>query len=275
MSKSPKLTIIIPAYNEERRIGQTIQTYANYFNKKYVKDYEILVILNGCRDKTEEVIISAQKTIPTLRYVNYSEKIGKGGAITKGISLAQGDLVGFVDADLSTMPEMFDRLIKTMDLIPTVDCVIASRNIDGAKVSGRTSKRKVMTKVFNWYVNALFNLKIQDTQCGAKVFKRKVIPTLLPKLSISNMAFDVNFLVDLKRSGGTVLEIPIDWVDDENSTITKPLKTSLVMALSILRLRMMYSRFSVLNRYIFGPFFQIGWYILLNKEERQNRIIQN
>jgi hypothetical protein len=94
---------------------------------------------------------------------------------------------------------------------------------------------------FNTGVNLLFNLGIKDTQCGAKVFRKNLIAKILPSLTISNMAFDVNFLVDTKRVGAKILEMPIEWEDDDGSTIKNNVASSVAMALSVLRLRIMYS----------------------------------
>src|SRR3989344_4425763 len=118
-----ELSIIIPAYNEEDRIKKTLEEYVRYF-KNY--NYEIIVIPNGCKDKTEEIVKSLSKKYKTIKYKTIKEAIGKGGAIKEGFNIANGKLVGFVDADLSTKPKDFEDLIKNMK---EYDCIIASRYI--------------------------------------------------------------------------------------------------------------------------------------------------
>ncbi len=244
--KSQIITIIIPAYNEEQRIGATLEKYLSYYTQQYQDNYEILVVLNGCKDKTEEIVASYHKSHSNLKYLVFNEAIGKGGAIKEGLKVAKGELVGFTDADSSTRPEILHRLFAILELVPSVDCVVGSRRMAGSIVTGKTFKREVLSWGFNSLVNLLFNLGIKDTQCGAKVIRKHLIPSILPNLSVSNMAFDVNFLVDTKRLKAKILEIPIEWEDDERSTIKSPFKTSTAMAFSIIRLKIMYSPLKVI-----------------------------
>ncbi|MEM1311996.1 MAG: glycosyltransferase [Patescibacteria group bacterium] len=237
------ITIIIPAYNEEKRISNTLNHYLKYYNQHYPENHEILVILNGCKDKTESKVQFFQAQNPSLQYHVFPEAIGKGGAIKEGLKLAKGELVAFTDADNSTRPEILHRLFAIIDLVPSVDCAVGSRRLKGSIVTKKTKARSLISFGFNLGVNTLFGLGIRDTQCGAKVVRKKFIPDLLPKLTVSNMAFDVNFLVDIKSIGGKILEIPIEWEDTEDSTIKKPFKTSVAMAFSVLRLRVVYSPF--------------------------------
>jgi len=241
MQSTPHITIIIPAYNEEKRIAETLLRYGTYYNKQYRNRYDILVVLNGCKDKTEDVVKQWCKKNSHIHYINFSDAIGKGGAIIEGLRVARGNLVGYTDADGSTRPEIMHRLFGALELTPSIDCVVGSRWIEGAVVQQRTLKRQIMSRLFHVIVALYFHLGIKDTQCGAKVIRKQLIPKILPHLNISNMAFDVNFLVDIKRAGGHIFEMPIEWEDDTNSTISHPMKTGLVMFLSITRLRLLYS----------------------------------
>ncbi|MBI2411568.1 MAG: glycosyltransferase family 2 protein [Candidatus Kerfeldbacteria bacterium] len=240
------LTIIIPAYNEEQRIGAMLQKYAEYYEQRYVGRYTLLVVLNGCHDGTERVVQEYQQRYSAVQYLNFSEAIGKGGAIIEGLKAATGDLVAYTDADGSTRPEILDRLCTTLALNPMLDCVIGSRWMKGAVATRRKWKRRLMSAFGHFFVQLYFRLGIKDTQCGAKVLRRSMIPKILPHLSISNMAFDVNFLVDIKRAGGRILEMPIEWEDHPDSTITHPIRTSILTFLSITRLWLLYSPFRFL-----------------------------
>lgn len=236
------LSIIIPAYNEADRILPTLTTYQQYFSNRYPNNYEILVILNGCKDNTLEIVEDFQTLHPnSIKFEDIKKPIGKGGAISEGFRLAEGDLISYTDADGSTRPEILDRLVQILELIPTIECVLGSRNVPGSVVKDKTFSREVLSFGFNSFVNFLFNLNIKDTQCGAKIARRKIVRKIIPNLSISNMAFDVNFLVDLKKAGGDVLEIPIEWEDNLDSKVKNKIKTSVSMALSICRLRLLYS----------------------------------
>lgn len=239
--KQTFISIIIPAYNEEKRIIKTLKNYVAYYNKHYYQNYQILVVLNGCRDNTEKVVVEFIKQNPTVEYIVFPDAIGKGGALKEGLKVAKGKNLGFTDADDSTRPEILHRLFSVLEMVPTLDCVIGSRRMVGSVVSGKSKGRGFMSWGFNTGVNILFSLGIRDTQCGAKVFRSTLVSKILPSLTISNMAFDVNFLVDAKKVGAKILEMPIEWEDEEGSTIKNNIGTSVAMALSVLRLRMMYS----------------------------------
>jgi glycosyltransferase involved in cell wall biosynthesis len=231
-------TIVIPAYNEEKRIWKMLTSYLEYFKPIYGERLQLLVVLNGCRDNTLEVVKKFAQNNQNLTYLDIKKPIGKGGAIIEGLKQVRTEFVGYSDADGSTRPEIFHRLMAVLELTPSLDCVIGSREVAGAVVAKKSPFRKLMSRVFNLVVNIYFQLGLKDTQCGAKVVKSSLLPKIIPKLHISDMAFDVNFLVDIKRSGGKILELPIEWEDDKDTTITNPIKTSIVMFLSITRLKL-------------------------------------
>jgi glycosyltransferase involved in cell wall biosynthesis len=243
------ITIIIPAYNEQERIANSLEEYGKYFNKHYPKNHEIIIVLNGCKDDTEKVVLEYSKKYKGIKYLNFPAAIGKGGAIKEGLKAAKGDLVGYTDADNSTRPEILHRLFAVLELTPSLDCIAGSREITGAVVKNKTLKRKIMSRGFNSLVNLYFNTGLKDTQCGAKVIRKSLIPKIMPNLLLSDMSFDVNFIVDVQKVGGKILEMPIEWEDDENSTV-KPVKTSLLMLMSITRLKILYSPLKVLYPYI-------------------------
>ena len=236
----PKISIIIPAYNEAKRIRKTLGEYVRYYAENYPEDFELLIVLNGCTDNTEEIVREFAQQNDRVKYFVYDGAIGKGGAITKGLEQAKGKLVGYTDADNSTRPEVLHRLIAALDLTPEIDCVVGSRWLSESKVDKQPFSRRIMSRVFNSIVNMYFHLGLKDTQCGAKFIRREMIPKILPNLMISDMAFDVNFLVDVKRAGGIILEMPIEWEDDPNSTVNK-IRTPIFMFMSITRLRILYS----------------------------------
>ena len=122
------LSVIIPAYNEENRIKETLISYLNFLKKKDIK-FEVLVVLNGCVDNTLKVVKSINSK--NLRYKDYKEKLGKGGAILEGFKLAKGDYVGYVDADNATKA---DQMYSLFENIGNYDCVIGSRWMKGSKI---------------------------------------------------------------------------------------------------------------------------------------------
>ena len=235
-----KLSIVIPAYNEEERISNTLVSYHDYFSKLYNKDFEIFVVVNGSSDNTIGVVTELSKKYRQIKYVNFLGKIGKGGAIIEGFKAVYGDLIGFVDADMATSPNVYYDLVKKL---MNYDGIVASRWIGGAIISKeQTLQRKLASRAFNILVRVLFNIKIRDTQCGAKLFTNKAIKTVVKDLGITKWGFDVDLLYLMRKRGFRVIETPTVWNDVGGSKL-KIGKTSWQMFLSMIRLRLIYSRF--------------------------------
>ena len=237
----PTLLLLIPAYNEEERIGPVLRNYAQFFSKVYEGQFQIVVVLNGCVDNTRDVVQAVAREHPCVRLIEFKAPIGKGGALIEGLKLApQADLVGYVDADGATSPEAFFELVRRAD---QADCVIASRWVPGAVIhQTQTNKRQFASRMFHLIVQGLFWMNIKDTQCGAKVMRRQVVETVHPSLRIADMAFDINLLYCIKRAGFTIMEIPTVWTDQMGSKVVLG-KTSLTMLLSVIRVRLIYSPF--------------------------------
>ena len=235
------LLLLIPAYNEEGRIGPVLRDYAGAFRRHYQGRFKIVVVLNGCRDNTLGVVRAAEQEFPEIEHLDIPAPIGKGGALIEGLKLAPlADLIGYVDADGATAPAAFLELVKRAD---EADCVIASRWLPGAVLhQEQTHKRQFASRVFHVIVQSFFWMNIRDTQCGAKVMRRAAVEKIHPNLRIADMAFDINLLYSLKRAGFSILEIPTEWTDKVGSKVTLG-RTSLTMFLSTLRIRLVYSPF--------------------------------
>lgn len=237
------ISIIIPAYNEEhRRIGETIERYLKYFGDKM----HILIVLNGCTDGTLNIVLSLEKKHHSrLSHLELKEA-GKGLALKEGFFHAQGELIGFIDADGATSPEEFEKLVNNMD---GVDGTIASRWMKGAVVTNRTLVRTLASKGFVIAEKLLFQLPFEDTQCGAKLFRSNVIERVREHLSVRNMAIDVELLWVIKKFGFSVREVPTTWADQSGPAwANSPLKLFLsslkiIFALLSLRIRLYYHTF--------------------------------
>lgn len=236
----PSLLLLIPAYNEERRIEPVLRDYARYFQEQYRGKFQLVVVLNGCRDNTPGAVQRVGAEFPSISALEFKEPIGKGGALIEGLKLAPlADLIGYVDADGATPPHAFHELVKHAG---EADCVIGSRWLPGAVLHvEQSSRRQFASRVFHLIVQGLFWMNIHDTQCGAKVMKREAVEKIHPFLRIADMAFDINLLYSLKRAGYRILEVPTEWTDKIGSKVTL-FGTSLVMFLSVVRIRLIYSR---------------------------------
>ena len=238
----PSLLLLVPAHNEEHRIEPVLRDYARYFQGHYGGKFQLVVVLNGCRDNTRGVIERVAAEYPAISFREFPEPIGKGGALIEGLKLAPlADLIGYVDADGATPPRALHELVKRSG---QADCVIGSRWLPGAVLHvEQSSKRQFASRVFHVIVKLLFpQMRIRDTQCGAKVARRRAIETIHSTLRIADMAFDINLLYSLKHAGYSVLEVPTEWTDKIGSKVTL-FRTSLVMFLSVVRIRLIYSPF--------------------------------
>ncbi len=239
-----KLSIIIPAYNEEKRIGRILEEYCKFFRnlkEEGILNFEILVVLNACKDNTLNVVKEFQIKFKEIKFLDFGQG-GKGFAIIEGfkeVLKKDFELIGFVDADMATSPEAFYDLVKNIE---NYGGIIASRWIKGAKIYKQTFKRKVLSRGFNFIVRSLFLIPYRDTQCGAKLFKRKVIEKITSDLTITQWAFDVNLLFLCKKNNFKVKEIPTVWEDKEESKINIA-KTPFQMFSGVVRLRIIYSLF--------------------------------
>jgi len=234
-----KLSIIIPAYNEEKRIAASLEDYATLFSEKYGKDFEIIVVMNGCKDNTFGIVNNFEKIFPQIKHLDF-EKSGKGFAIIEGFKVAKGELVGFTDADNSTDASQFEKLIENLK---DYDGIIGSRWMKGSVVEPRQPfSRRIASRSFNLLTRMFFGLKFGDTQCGAKIFKKEAISRTLPRLGITEWAFDIDLLYKLKKNGCRIKEIPITWRDVGGSKLNVS-KTSLKMFLAVTRLRLINSPF--------------------------------
>lgn len=230
--------LLIPAYNEERRIEPVLREYALYFEQHYQGKFQVIVVLNGCRDNTLGVVQRVAAEFPVISWLEYTDPIGKGGALIEGLKLApMADLIGYVDADGATPPHAFLDLVKRTD---SADCVIGSRWLPGAVLHQEQSQnRQFASRVFHFIVQIFFRMNIRDTQCGAKVMRREAVEKVHSSLLIADMAFDINLLYSLKRAGYRILEVPTEWTDKIGSKVTLG-STSLTMLLSVIRIRLVY-----------------------------------
>jgi glycosyltransferase involved in cell wall biosynthesis len=235
---SPSLLLLIPAYNEEGRIEPVLRDYARYFQENYQGKFQLVVVLNGCRDNTLGVVQRVAKDFPAITWLEFKDPIGKGGALIEGFKLApMAELIGYVDADGATPPKAFHDLVTHVE---GVDCVVASRWLPGAVLHQEQShKRQFASRVFHFIVQMLFWMNIRDTQCGAKVMRREAVEKVHSSLRIADMAFDINLLYSLKHAGYKILEVPTEWTDKIGSKVVLG-NTSLTMLLSVIRIRLIY-----------------------------------
>lgn len=211
------LSVIIPAYNEERRLGGTIDKVFSYLQTKPIS-FEVVVVDDGSQDGTAQVVREKQTSYPNLTLLPNEKNQGKGRAVRQGVLAARGAEVLFSDADLSAPIEEYEKL--SPKLKEGYSIVIASRELKESQIKQQHSKhRKTLRKIFNFCVKALTGVGFQDTQCGFKLFTREAVQIIFPKLQVARYAFDVEVLWLANRLNVRACEVPVRWVHKPASQI--------------------------------------------------------
>ncbi len=232
------LSVVIPAYNEAGRIRPALEAYAQALQEE---DAELLVIVNGSSDRTEHIIRDEFiPRYPFLRMLVIPERVGKGGALMRGMREARGAHIAFTDADGSTPP----TALLSLDAQLQEGILIGSRWLPGSRI-GRPQplSRRLASRAFNRLVRLMFSLQVTDTQCGAKVMSREAMEAALPDIGATQWAFDVDLLFHIQRQGYPIREEPTEWNDVSGSKI-RIARSSLGMIAALLRLRLICSPFS-------------------------------
>ncbi len=230
------LSIIIPAYNEARRLGVTLEAIAGRAaQSELYASYEVIVVCDGCRDATEQVARSFCGRLP-MRIVAYPKNRGKGYAVRAGVALSSGRLVAFMDADGATPVQEMELLAAPL-LSSQASIVIGSRRVPGAHlVAPQAFHRRWLGRLFALHARLVLGLAVRDTQCGFKVFQGTVARELFSKVRCDGFAFDLELLALARVYGLRVQEIGVTWREQAGSTV-RPLRDGLRMVCSAWRIR--------------------------------------
>lgn len=234
VSRSPCLSIIIPARNEARRLPASLEKIEQYFCCRQ-ELVEVVVVDNGSTDGTADVVRQFAESHPWMpcRLVVES-KPGKGAAVRAGMLSAIGETLFQCDADLSMPIEELDKLKATLEC--GADMAIGCREGQGAVRLGESIHRRLLGRAFNKLLQTLELTGLPDTQCGFKVFRRAVARELFASQTITGWGFDVEILILARERGYTIASIPIHWTHDSDSRV-KPLRDGLRMVLEVWAIR--------------------------------------
>ena len=214
-----KLSIIIPAYNEEDRIVRTIHATLAYLRQQTYSS-EVLVVSDGSTDGTKSVVergFSPGRQI-TLRVIEYHPNRGKGYAVKTGMVQGAGEIVMFMDADYSVPIEALEKAM--MLLSGGYDIAIASRKAVGSRIHHHQgTTRALSARLYMWVQNRFLGLRYGDTQCGFKAFRQGAAHRLFEKQKLASVIFDPEILWLARREGYRVAEFPVDWTHVEDSRI--------------------------------------------------------
>lgn len=228
------LSIIVPAYNEQRRLPKTLSSIDSYLRKQSY-DYEILVVNDGSKDKTAEVVESLKVKIKNLRLVDNKENHGKGFVVRQGLLEAKGEYRLFTDADNSTSVDQVEKMWP--EVKKGYDIVIGSRDLKESIIAvPQNWIRRRLGDVFNLFTQITCGLwGIWDAQCGFKIFTKEAVEKIFPKCKINRFAFDPEILVIAKKLGFKIKEIPVVWINEPESRVK--FKSMLKMGLDLLKIR--------------------------------------
>ena len=234
MTTSCCISIVIPAYNERARLGPTLERVLEFTNEQ-AWDVEVIVVDDGSRDGTADLIREYARSNPSVRLVQNQGNRGKGYSVRNGVLHARGAIILFTDADLSSPVEEAPKLIAA--LASGSDVAIGSRWVRSDLQKQRQSvARQVMGRTFNLFLRALLRLDFKDTQCGFKAFRRTAAIALFSLQRTEGWGFDPELLFLANRLGFKVAEVPVVWAHNEGSRI-HPVADGLMMLLEMLRIR--------------------------------------
>lgn len=243
--RSLDLSIIIPAYNEQWRLPSTLIDIIDYIDSRNLKA-EVIVVDDGSTDATSDTVKKFEKIRPCVRLLRVPKNTGKGNAVRTGMLNSYGKAVLFTDADGSTSIHELERLAPA--LTEGADVVIGSRAMASQDTKVSTfSYRRVMGRIFNFFVNLIVLPGIADTQCGFKLFTAEAAKFLFERQKSDGFSFDVEILYIARRAGMKVAEVPINWTNAPGSKVNLVLDSS-KMLIDIVRFRIRHSALKPADR---------------------------
>jgi dolichyl-phosphate beta-glucosyltransferase len=229
----PFLSIVVPAYNEEGRLPQTLPLIVDFLRSQTYPS-EVIVVDDGSVDSTASVAEGIAADAPLVRLIR-NEHRGKGYAVKTGVMAAGGDYIFLCDADLSMPIEEVANFLPPS--LGDYDVAIGSREVEGARRYDEPGLRHLMGRVFNTLVRLLAVRGFQDTQAGFKCFAREAAHEMFPYQTMDGFGFDVEILFIAQKRGYRIVEVPINWYYMSNSRVS-PVSDSVRMFREILEVRL-------------------------------------
>lgn len=231
----PRLSIVIPAYNESRRIRPSLEKILAYVRSRNLSA-EIIVVDDASGDNTAELVGEWARSHPEARLLSNSRNRGKGFSVRRGVLEARGEWVLFTDADLSAPIEETDKLVAALEREQAA-AAVGSRALERELVGiHQPFFREWSGRFFNVLVRLLTGLKIHDTQCGLKLFRREATRRAFELQTSRRFGFDPELLFLIERTAGRVVEVPVRW-DNSPATKVRFLRDSSQMILDLIRIR--------------------------------------
>lgn len=213
-----EISVVIPAYNESKRIPKTLKIINDFFAKSGYS-YEVIVVDDGSYDDTAKVI--KELKLENVRVVSYKANRGKGYAVNFGVKSSRGEKIIFIDADNSTPFEQIEKLLKFAD---DFEVVIGSRYLSNSNIKIKQPfSRRIAARFGNLLIRILLLPRLSDTQCGFKMFQQAAAQEIFSRQTIWRWGFDIETLYIAKKLKYKIKEVPIDWYNDEGTKIQSPM----------------------------------------------------
>ena len=227
-------SLVIPAYNESERITASLDKILAYIAQNHW-DAEVLVVNDGSRDNTADVVRQYERRSPIVRLLENPGNRGKGYSVRHGMLQARGDVLIFSDADLSSPIYESAKLIREIE--KGADVAFGSRWLEADTQTERQSiLRQIAGRVYNLLLRAILGLNYKDTQCGLKAFTREAAEKVFTRQKIERWGFDPELLFIAKKFGMKMVEVPVEWAHDDRSKIN-PVVDGFKMGMEMLRIR--------------------------------------
>lgn len=234
MSEGIFLTVIIPAYNEERTIGNTLEEISGYLTKKKIP-YEIIVVDDGSTDGTIEKAKARSGLFNNFKILKNVTNRGKGYSVKRGVLSAEGEYVLFMDADNSTSIYEFDKFLPVFK--EGYEAVIASRRLRDSDVEEpQPLLRAKMGQFYIFLARIILGLNLSDFNCGFKAYKKESMRRIFDLQSMNDWSFDVELLFLIKKFGLKLKEVPVKWVHKSGSKV-RPIRDGIRSFLSVIKIR--------------------------------------
>lgn len=237
------LSIVIPAFNEEKRLGLCLEKTISFVSKQ-LYETEIIVVCDGCTDNTASLSASYKEKHDSLRVIEYAQNRGKGYAVKRGIFEAAGDIILFMDADHSVPIETVNSFIKQVE--NGCDIVIGARNLpESIIIQHQMFFRELAGKAFGKLQKAVLKIPYYDTQCGFKLFTRQAAYALFNKIKFDCSYFDAEVIYLAHSSGMKIKEMPVTWKHDGFTTMPIGLKRTIDLLRKLFSIKKMHNKESL------------------------------
>lgn len=234
MRDKPRLSLIVPAYNEAPSLEQSIEFIVTVVNQ-LTKSYEIIIAEDGSVDGTDKIAANLARENTRIIHSHADGRLGKGQALKRALKVSHGEIIVLMDADLATSLSHLSKLVSLIER--EYDGAIGSRYSKGSSTH-RTLLRTLTSRTYNLLVRLLFGSGIRDHQCGFKAFRRQAFEHILKDLESDGFIFDTELVVKAKKKGFSIVELPVTWTEPYGRTSKfNMLRDPVKMGLNLLRLR--------------------------------------